>query len=229
MRYPTVLLCHRSGRDPWRLRLRPRRSPASKSSSMPTTPRDLSPESPWRGCSWARSSAGRAARRPVAVDQLPEVAGSPAVLASRAAQVAVRHPALLAATDLRGSGGAPPAELAADAHVLGFVALEPGAIGYVSANTPIPKTVRVLDIVDLDVDAVDDDWIDREANADGRAPHQPCRRQRRDDRPSRCRTPLLDRLVRPAGRRSPGGVREQRSGAGAERGHRDVRVVTTDG
>ena len=63
----------------------------------------------------------------------------------------------------------PPAELAADADVLGFVGLEPGAIGYVSANTPIPKTVRVLDIVDLDYDAVDDDWDDQEADFDGGA------------------------------------------------------------
>ena len=44
----------------------------------------------------------------------------------------------------------PPAELASDAAVLKFVSLEPRAIGYVSANVPIPDTVRVLEVEDLD-------------------------------------------------------------------------------
>ncbi len=43
----------------------------------------------------------------------------------------------------------PPPELASDAEVLDFVALDPGAIGYVAAGAPLPPAVKVLHVLGL--------------------------------------------------------------------------------
>ena len=40
----------------------------------------------------------------------------------------------------------PPKTMASDLEVLTFVAAEPGAVGYVSETTPVPPTVRVVDV-----------------------------------------------------------------------------------
>ena len=42
----------------------------------------------------------------------------------------------------------PPQVKPSDAEVLNFVASNPGAIGYVSAGTPIPATVKTVTIID---------------------------------------------------------------------------------
>ena len=45
-----------------------------------------------------------------------------------------------------GTGSWPPKTRASEQEVLAFVAAEPGAVGYVSEATPVPPTVRVVDV-----------------------------------------------------------------------------------
>ena len=44
---------------------------------------------------------------------------------------------------------APPPEMQSDREVLRFVARRPGALGYVAAETPLPHSVKVLEVSDL--------------------------------------------------------------------------------
>lgn len=45
--------------------------------------------------------------------------------------------------------GDPPPELATDAAVLKYVEEQPGSVGYVAVQTPLPQFVRVLEVTDL--------------------------------------------------------------------------------